>query len=143
MTRLELTDHPIVIAAAEGMARESVDNTGACAAPGQLMLTWAALNPDEQLRVRAECARILCDTSRAASRDWWVRWLADYDCASYDAQWASENANIDAAGKAYLERMWPTIRASDHAGIRGKCGAIRDDAEALAAAVMAAIGGAS
>ena len=98
MTTLPLTDHPIVRAAAEEMARD-------------LQREWTTEHGDFMacLATLADpFAVLLCNLSRPASRDWWVRW---------GSRLSVEPVNAAA-------RRWH---------------ALRDDPDALAAAILAAL----
>ena len=157
-TTLDLLAHPIVLAAAEEMAREwsdirTTDDLACEAAMGARYYLFDQLDVSERKEHTEKMARLLCDLSRPASRDWWARWLAEkvgmmegatapgrrhYDDDKWP-MWALVDPNgglcafYDMAGRFPLGHYEVTTKAVP--GIS----ALTNPAEALALAVMAAL----
>lgn len=116
MTTLPLTDHHVVLAAAEEMARE-VD------AEVNHDLTHVGDPPRHVVRAHA---RLICSLDRPASRDWWIRFLADRRL---------EQARASAPDLV----RGPAFDGGARRTIADLLTPLRDDPDALAVAILAAL----
>lgn len=113
MDLVSLRDHPVVIAAADEMARG----------------IW---NPPTEMLV-ARCSTMLRDLSLPASRDFWTRWLIDRrvaeTCANVRAM------HTDAAEWLLTEPFMVSARRTTADLVHP----LRDDPPALTTAILAAL----
>lgn len=141
MLTLPLLDHPIVLAAAEETAREihaAIGEVMPDDEAGECWCEWEDEAADHRATRITTHARLLCDLTRPASRDWWVRWGAKEDgdrgVAAFIQAVAEERSRMSDA-------WMPDPRGEDRARLHAanRWHALRDNPEALAAAILAAL----
>lgn len=89
-------------------------------------------------------ARLHSDLTRDDTRDRWVRWGIERDTAAYDAEADAKWSRVVAGGysedvMAVLSEGWERAKASDRRVIREQWSNLRDNPEALRAAILAAL----
>lgn len=90
------------------------------------------------------CTRLLSDLTIDATRDRWVRWGIERDTAAYEAEADVKWARAVAGGysedvMAVLSDAWERAKMSDRRVLREQWYSLRDNPEALRAAILAAL----
>lgn len=115
---------------AEGMAREwyAVPDWPGIGDAGASLTLWNDIDADRRAQVVGHVARLLSDLTIDASRDRWVRWGIERDVALELARHPDVDDPVRALMRTNLTRNFGR-----------RWSALRDDPEALRAAILAAL----
>lgn len=100
-------------------------------------------DPPSEMEV-ARCKALLRDLTIDATRDRWVRWGIERDTAAYEAEADVKWARVVAGGysedvMAVLSEGWERAKAADRRVLHEQWYSLRDNPEALRAAILAAL----